>query len=349
MLANFINLRQASSVAGQVDSLFDFLTLFSALSFFVVIAALVYFTFKYHRKKSDPETTPYIEGHPLLEGTVVVGLFILVMGVFYWGWLGYKAMRNVPANALEINVLGRQWTWDFEYTNGRHSENLKINVNGRDLAVPQLVIPKDRPIKLLMTSQDVLHSFFIPEFRVKQDLVPGSYSYLSFTATEVGEYQVYCAEYCGLDHSMMYAKVKVVESAEYDQWQKKWEWEKQLGISDSDAGSVGKTVASGEAPVVSSKTPVEKGKDLFDVRCAVCHSVDGTLKIGPSLKAVFGHEVELQDGKKVMADENYIRESLMDPTLKVVKGFQPMMPTFKGQLSDEEVNSIVAYIKSLAN
>ncbi len=336
MLALF-TLPQASTLAKDVDQLFNFILTASLISFIAVIAAIVYFLKNYHRRKSDPDTTPYIEGHPLLEGAVMVGLFFLVMFIFAWGWVDYQKMRKVPANALEINVLGRQWSWEFEYTNGRKMLN-------------ELVVPNNKPVKLIMTATDVLHSFFIPDFRVKQDLVPGTYTMLWFQANQLGEFQVFCAEYCGTSHSGMLAKIKVVEPEEYEKWQKKWEWEKMLGITPSEPAAVAaKTDAKGAAPA-ATESPADRGKKLFETKgCTACHTVTGQTLVGPSVKGIFGHEVELSDGKKVVADENYVRESIMDPNVKVVKGFQPLMPTFKGTLSDDEVNALVAYVKSLSN
>lgn len=337
MLALF-TLPQASTVAKASDDLFNFITLVDTISFIGVIAAIIYFITKYNRKKSDPEKTPYIEGHPVAEGTIMVVLFVLVMVMFAWGWIDYLKQREVPNNALEVNVIGRQWLWNFEYTNGRKFTN-------------EITLPKDQPVKLIMTSADVLHSFFIPDFRVKQDVVPGTYQYLSFTPTLTGDFQVYCAEYCGTAHSGMLAKIHVVEKEEYEKWQKRWEWEKQLGITPVEASD--KSAASpnaADAAPVAAESPAERGKKLFTAKgCNACHSVTGTTLVGPALNAVFGHEVELADGKKVTADENYMRESLMDPNAKVVKSFQPMMPTFKGTLTDDEVNSLIAYLKSLGN
>jgi cytochrome c oxidase subunit 2 len=359
-----MGLPQASTVAPLVDHLFDFIYYICLFCFLATIGALTYFCVRYHRSRNHPENTPYIEGHPLMEGAVMVGLFFIVMIFFYWGWVDYKEIRKTPANALEINVTGRQWAWDFEYTNGR-----KMN--------KELVVPKGRAVKLILASNDVLHSFFIPDFRVKQDVVPGSYQFLWFNATETGDHQVFCAEYCGTSHSGMLATVKVVEPEEYEKWQKTWEWEKQLGVSPSEAtenpaqpsgaSPTKPTSAATNAPSSAPANPagapanapgstpgpanislVERGQKVFNEKgCNVCHSVNGSPLVGPTLKGLFGHEVELEGDKKVTADENYIRESIMDSNAKIVKGFQPLMPVFKGSLSDDEINSLVAYIKSL--
>ncbi|MFO1519107.1 MAG: cytochrome c oxidase subunit II [bacterium] len=345
LLLDLMGLPQASTVAKGVDQLFDFLTVFSVLSFVGVIGALVYFIVRYNRKRSHPDKTPYIEGHPLLEAVVMVGLFVVVMVVFYWGWIDYKKMRQVPGNAMEVNVTGRQWMWEFEYQNGRKMLN-------------EVVVPKGKAVKFILNSPDVLHSFFVPDFRMKQDLVPGMYTYLSFNATQTGEHQVFCAEYCGTSHSGMLAKLKVVEPEEYEKWQKTWEWEKQLGVESGAASE--KAPAAGEKPAAnaeqkaaapaSGESSIEKGKKLYSEKgCNACHTVTGAALVGPSFKGVFGHEVELEGGKKVTADENYLRQSILDPQSQLVKGFQPVMPTFKGTLSEDEINSLVAYIKSLGS
>ncbi len=303
-------LPQASTIAPHIDSLYNFIFWISLISFVGVVAAMVYFIIRYHRSRWDPFKTPYITGHSAMETSVSVGLFILVMVIFAWGWKDYKKIVSPPQNSLEISVLGHQWFWEFEYANGKKLTN-------------ELVVPKGRPVKLIMSSADVIHSFFVPNFRLKQDLVPGTYTTLWFQATQTGEHPVFCAEYCGTGHSKMLAKVKVVEPTEYARWEK--EEKKEKGLN-----------------------PAEVGKELFTKKgCNVCHTVTGQALIGPSLLGIFGKNEELADGKKIQVDENYLRESLMQPQAKLVKGFPPVMPTFQGTLTDEEVNAVIAYIKSL--
>ncbi len=341
-LLQLLNLPEASTAAKNFTGLYDFIFYISLIGFVGVVLALLYFVIFYHRKKIDPETTPYIHGHAVLESSVAVGLFVIVMIIFYWGWMDYKKIIQSPSNSLEINVTAKQWLWGFEYLNGRKFTN-------------ELTVPKGKPVKLIMTSSDVLHSFFVPAFRLKQDVVPGTYTTLWFNATETGTYEVFCAEYCGTAHSGMLAKIKVVEPGEYDHWQKIWEWEKQLGVSSTTSAVAEKSVTSAEGQKGEEKkenniSPVERGQKLFTEKgCTACHTVNGSPLVGPSLKAVFGHEVELEGGKKVLADENYIRESIVEPQSKIAKGFQPVMPTFKGTLSDDEINALVAYVKSLGN
>jgi len=334
---NIINLPQASTVAKSVDLLYDYIFYFSAAAFIAVIGAIVYFLIRYNRRRSNPELTPYIEGHPILETSVMVLLFVVVMAIFYIGWRDYRVMLKTPPHSMEVNITGRQWLWDIEYPNGRHLTN-------------ELVVPKGKPVKLIMTSADVLHSFFIPDFRLKRDIVPGTYVTLWFNATQTGEHQVFCAEYCGTSHSGMLAKVRVMEEEEYARWMNTWEWEKQLGISTAVAASPSGSAPGKPGEPVAALSPAERGQKLSSEKgCTACHTSTGAKLVGPSFKGIFGHEVELENGQKVLADENYLRESIVEPNAKMVKGYQPLMPTFKGTLTDDEITSLIAYIKSLAN
>ncbi|MBI4041677.1 MAG: cytochrome c oxidase subunit II [Deltaproteobacteria bacterium] len=313
-------LPQASSSAHSFEILFGVIFWFSLISFLAVSTAIVFFVIKFHRTRRDPFKTPFIHGHTVLETSVAVGLFVVVMIFFIWGWADYKKILNAPQDPLEINVIGKQWLWEMEYSNGRKLIN-------------EMVVPKDEPVKLLFSSADVIHSFFIPNFRLKQDVVPGLYTTLWFQASLLGEHPVLCAEYCGSAHSKMLATLKVVSKEDYDTWQKQWEKAKTQKVEEAqeDAASM-----------------AEQGKGLFTQKgCTACHTVTGQKLIGPPLNGIFGKEVELQDGSKHFRDENYIRESLMTPGAKMVKGFAPLMPTFQGTLSDSEVNAVIAYLKSL--
>jgi cytochrome c oxidase subunit II len=311
----------ASTFAEDVDALYSFIYWISLVSFLIIVVGMVYLVWKYHRSKVPEGKTSYITGYTPLEAGVSVILLVLVMVIFYWGWVDYKKMLIAPRDAMEINIMGRQWLWEVEYNNGRKLVN-------------EIVIPKGKPVKLIMGSADVLHSFYVPAFRAKQDLVPGAYTSLWFNATEEGEYDVFCAEYCGTAHSQMLAKIKVVKAKEYTRWQRQWELNQQLGIQSEGASKPMSLVERGEKLITS------KG-------CVACHTVNGNTLIGPTFKGSYGHEVELADGTKVKMDENYLRSSIMDPTAQLVKGYQPVMPTFRGTLTDDEVNAIVAYIKSL--
>lgn len=196
-----------------------------------------------------------------------------------------------------------------------------------------LYVPKDTPIKLIMTSSDVLHSFYVPALRIKRDVVPGSFQFLSFTPNQVGEYDIFCAEYCGLEHSRMLGKMIVLDKADFADWE----------------DGIGKFAKPAAGAKTATKPLAEMGKELFTSKtCSACHSDDGSSRVGPTFKGLFGKSETMSDGKTITVDEVYIRDSIMDPSKNIVKGFAPgTMPTFKGQLSDDEVNALVAFIKSV--
>jgi cytochrome c oxidase subunit 2 len=334
--ASTISLPQASTMAVRVDHLHDFLWWISVFFLALITVGMLYFVAKYHRSKKGRETA-YILGSHTLELAWTIGPLVLMLAIFAWGYKDYLAMRAVPNDAYEINVVGRQWLWNFEYTNGRKT-------------MSELYLPKDRPIKLIITSEDVLHSFFLPNHRLKMDAVPGMYTYMSFKPILAGIHPIYCTEYCGTAHSDMLAKAYVLEQKDFDEWL-------QTGKSSAIAklpnymGHSLEKVASAAPSAASGNVQVslpDKGRELFNAKgCFACHSVDGTRKVGPSLKSVFGKTEQFADGSSGLVDENYLRQSLMEPNAKIVKDFAPSMPTFKGLLSDEEVNALIAYIKSL--
>lgn len=315
------NLPQASEMAGSVDTAYAFIYWVSVVCFIAIVGAATWFVFKY-RRKTDNDPTPYIEGHTPTEVGISIGLLILVMGLFWWGWTDFMKMRTPPMNAYEINVIGQQWSWDFQYANGKRFKN-------------ELHVPANTPVKLIMTSSDVLHSFYIPALRIKRDVIPNTYQFLFFVASTPGEYDIYCAEYCGLDHSKMLGKMIVLSPDEFANWE----------------DGVGKFAKADAKPAAAGagKSLVDLGKELYVSKtCSACHSDDGSAKVGPSFKGLFGKEEEMLDGKKLTVDEAYLRESMMDPNKQVVKGFvSGTMPTFAGQLSDDDVNALVTYIKSL--
>jgi cytochrome c oxidase subunit II len=226
------------------------------------------------------------------------------------GFRGYMDMFNPPAGALDIHVIGQKWSWSFLYPNGHMDDELHV--------------PVGRAVQLTLASNDVIHSFFIPAFRVKRDVVPGRYNKLWFRPTQTGEYLALCAQYCGTKHSDMLARVVVHESGGYEQWLNQ--------ASDP----------------FRTRTPAEVGRMLITRRCASCHAVDGKANIGPTFKGLFNHPVKLKDGSTVTAEENYIRESILTPNAKIVAGFEPVMPTFRGQLKDQEITAIIEYLKELA-
>ncbi|HET7290619.1 MAG TPA: cytochrome c oxidase subunit II [Thermodesulfobacteriota bacterium] len=304
----------ASNLAGKVDGVLLLITLMSLVFFILITVVLVYFAIKYRRRREDEET-PYITGSEPLEIIWTVIPSILLIVLFVYGYVVYKEMRTPPKDAIDIGVQAKQWLWTFDYYNGKKTIN-------------ELYVQQNRPVRLVMQSDDVLHDLFIPAFRMKQDVLPGRYVQQWFTPTKIGTFDIFCAEYCGTGHSAMLAKIVVLSPEAYEIWDK--------GV---------KTV---EGAGVASLPPAELGEKLYKEKgCNACHSVDGSKIVGPSFKGIYGHTVELQDGSTVDVDENYIRESILEPQTQVVKGFQPVMPSFKGILSDEDITSLIAYIKTL--
>ncbi|MGC1789006.1 MAG: cytochrome c oxidase subunit II, partial [Terriglobales bacterium] len=233
--------------------------------------------------------------------------FFVMLTFFVWGAVIYFQERTPPANSTEVYVVAKQWMWKVEHMEGQREIN-------------ELHVPTGQNVKLIMTSQDVIHSFFIPAFRIKQDVLPGRYTTLWFKATKPGRYHLFCAEYCGTMHSGMGGDIVVMEPQEYAQW-----------------------MAGGASPPLQ-----DTGKELFaSLGCATCHRSDVQGR-GPNLAGIYNKQVQLEDGRTVVADENYVRESILDPTAKIVNGFKPVMPTFQGIVSEEELNALVAYVKSLS-
>jgi cytochrome c oxidase subunit 2 len=234
------------------------------------------------------------------------------MIIFVWGFKGYLNMRVAPEGALNIYVTAHQWAWQFQYPDGTRS-------------IRELAVPVNEPVKLTMSSEDVIHSFFVPAFRVKMDVLPNRYTTLWFEATKVGEFPLYCAEYCGTSHSDMSGTVKVLTRPDYEDW---------LLTGGLDPGEM---------------TPAEYGAFLYQrFQCYTCHSVDGRVGQGPTLMGIWGHEVRLADGSTVVVDENYIRESIMNPTAKIVRGYQPIMFSFQGTIkAEDQMSALIEYIKSL--
>jgi len=324
---------QGTDVAARWDLLYNFLVGLSVFFFVLVVFGMIYFIVKYRQRPGVKPT--YITGNHILEAIWIFIPTVLLLLIFGWGYSVYHSMTQPPSDAYEIRVIGKQWLWQFQYDSGKTT-------------VGEVYVPMNRPVKLIMTAEDVLHSFFIPNFRVKQDVVPGMYTSVWFEAKVPGKHQVYCAEYCGTSHSGMLAQLIVLDDQQWKDWQKG----KPLGPIPV-AGRELTADDREKAKLVSTSSPThaslaDQGKEMFTSKgCVACHSVDGSPKVGPTLKGLFGHEVELADGSKVTSDENYIRESIENPQAKIVKGFAPSMPTFKGLLQESELNALIAYIKSL--
>jgi len=298
---------QASTFAWQVDYLYFYLILVS-VAFTIPIVVAIFFFFVKYREKDKFATPDEIHGSIMLETVWSIIPFVISMTIFLGGAYIFYNQTRVPTDAMEIYVVGKQWMWKFQHGTGQREIN-------------ELHVPVGRKVKLMMTTEDVLHDVYIPAFRTKADVVPGRYTTLWFEATKPGKYHLYCAEYCGLNHSGMGGWVYVMEQSEFDNW-----------------------LAGGG----SNQTPVEAGRELFTNKlgCASCHA-GGASQRGAKLEGLFGTDVKLTNGQTVKADEEYIRNSILNPSGQVVEGYQPIMPTFKGQVTEEQLVSLVAYVKSL--
>jgi cytochrome c oxidase subunit 2 len=302
---------QVSTVAHHVDFLFSFILAISVFFFLLIVVVMVFFVIRYRRREgAEAEASP--SHNMALELTWTIIPLVLVVVIFFFGFRGFLDMATPPANAYEVLADGQKWNWSFTYPNGYVDENLHVPVN--------------RPIRLVMTSADVIHSLYVPAFRIKNDVVPGRYTKVWFEATEPGEYELFCAEYCGTSHSDMLALVIVHPPGEFETWLEK------------------------ASNFLETMTPVEAGQKLYQVRgCQQCHSVDGSAKTGPSFLGLFGRSGQMADGTTVVADENYIRESILEPANKVVAGYEPVMPTYQGRVKDAEITAIIEYLKSLSS
>jgi cytochrome c oxidase subunit 2 len=296
----------ASTVAVEMDLLYLFIVAVCAFFAIVVVAVIAFFTLKYRRRTPDAVGAD-IHGSLALELTWTFIPFVIAMVMFGWGASLFFRLASPPANAMELFVVGKQWMWKVQHPEGVREIN-------------EMHIPIGRPVRVTLGSEDVLHDYFIPAFRVKMDAVPGKVTTLWFEATEVGTYHIFCAEYCGTKHSGMIGQVIVMTPQDYETW-----------------------LAGGR----STGTAVQNGERLFtDLACVTCHKPDSSGR-GPSLLGVFGSTVTLTDGRKVVADENYLRESIMNSQAKIVAGFQGIMPTFQGMVTEENLLQLIAYIKTL--
>ncbi len=297
--------QQASSVAGRVDALYFFLVAVAGFFATVISLAVIVFAVRYRRRKAD-EVGAHIHGSTALEIAWSVIPLGIVLVIFVWSSAVYLAISRPPRDARDVYVVGKQWMWKVQHPEGRREIN-------------ELHVPVGRPIRLTMGSEDVIHSFYIPAFRVKADVVPGRLTTLWFEATVPGRYRLFCAEYCGAQHSGMIGWVEAMEPAAFQAW----------------------LAGGGEGSLASS------GEKLFqDLACNSCHRPDSQGR-GPVLDGLFGRSVTLQNGQTVVADESYLRESIVNPQAKLVAGYPPIMPTFQGLVSEEGLLQLVAYIKSL--
>jgi cytochrome c oxidase subunit 2 len=353
---------EASTFAADVDGLYYFILYLCTFFFVLMMGLMVYFAVKYRHKGDDDKTSP-VSHNFKLEFLWSAIPSVLLIWIFAWGQQDFAEFFTTPNDAMELRVVASQWNWQFTYP--QHGRNCGV---GDDVMAPTsqrcqtdaecgpvspdgtfkskcklppktdwpgdpaqklcwrtqtipatIVVPVNKPVKVTMSSEDVLHSFWIPAFRTKKDVLPNRYTGYSFTATKTGTYDIYCAEYCGTSHADMSAKIRVVSQAEWDDWLKGDECK----VKDSD------------------------GAGLFrNFGCHTCHTVDGSAKVGPSLKGVWGKEETMSDGRKVKVDSNYFRKSLMQPNADIVRGFTPQMPSFAGRIKNEtQLNALLDYIR----
>jgi cytochrome c oxidase subunit 2 len=297
---------QASNFAPHVDALMVFITAVCLFFSTIVTLAIIVFFFKFHRKKTA-EIGVNIHGDMRLEAAWIAIPLILALAMFGWGAVVYVNYRTAPKDTLDIYVIGKQWMWKAQQPNGLKEIN-------------ELHVPVGRNVRLILASEDVIHDFFVPAFRVKMDVVPGRYNTMWFRPTLAGRYHFFCSQYCGTNHAAMGGWVTVMEPSDYAAWL---------------SGSSG------------SSSPVADGEKLFaEKACITCHLSDGKGR-APSLNGVYGGTILLADGSTVTADDAYIRESILQPSAKIVARYTALMPTFQGQLTEEQVLALIAYVKSL--
>jgi cytochrome c oxidase subunit 2 len=301
---------RASTTAGAVDWLFNLILVISAFFFSLIIVLMLVFVIRYRRRPGMEQKKAASHSTPLEVTWTLIPVGIVVY-LFYAGFTTFMDMKTPPRNSYEVRVVARQWSWLFQYPNGVETNELHV--------------PVDRPVLLTMSSLDVIHSLYIPAFRVKMDIVPGRYTQTWFQAVKPGDYDLYCSAYCGTNHSGMITHVVVHPPGEFESW-----------LDETERKS-------------NNLPPAQRGARLFVRKgCASCHTVDGTPKIGPTLKGVYGSMVRIAGGPPVKADDDYIRESILDPDAKIVEGFESVrMSTFKGQLKEHEINELIEYIKTL--
>ena len=303
--------KPASDIAGSLEGLYGFILLVSIILFIGIISVTGYFIYKYIQTKQNLTAEKQVAHNDKLEVAWTVIPFLLVCVVFVWGYKDYLTLSIPPAQAKEIRVTGKKWFWQFNYPR----EGIQT--------LGELVVPIGQPIKLIMSSTDVLHSFYVPNMKIKRDVLPNKYTTLWFEPNREGTFHVFCTEYCGDGHSKMLATLKVVSFEAYQNW-----------IQE------GKDAANEDIPLL------ELGQKLYVSKaCNTCHSLDGSPNVGPTWQNVYGKKRQLVDGQSVTVDENYLRESIVNPVAKVAANFQPVMPSYAGLLSDREIDALIEFIK----
>lgn len=320
-----------STVAGDVDGLYDFILWINIIFFVAITAATIYFVVKYRRKTADQRARSQVGHNLLLEATWTFVPLVLCLILFVWGFRLFLDLTVAPEGSYQVQVTAEKWKWTFTHPDGT------VRVN-------ELHAPAGKPVKLIMSSRDVLHSFFVADYRIKQDVVPNRYSTVWFEALEAGDSQIYCTEYCGTGHSGMLAMVRVLD-------EKTWNCSDPAhpsAASPECKALLEKTGNWREVKLPEGKTLAGWGGELYKkYTCNTCHSIDGSRLVGPTFKGLFGKTEKIQGGPDAVVDENYFRESIFDPQAKIVEGYAPAMPTFKGQIQDVEIDALLAYVKSL--
>jgi cytochrome c oxidase subunit 2 len=313
---------EASTVAQAVDHLHYFVIITTFVASTVIGFTAIYFVIHYARR-SDDDPTPMVRSPWWFETLIVVVPLSFFLTWFAIGFHEYTNMVTPPAGAMDVYVTAKQWMWSFAYPDGP---------NGLEV----LRVPVGRPVRLLMTSRDVIHSFYVPSFRIKRDVLPGRYTQTWFQAVAPGSYQILCAEFCGTGHSMMRGEVVAMEAGAFDAW-----------MADVRRGLASRQDAPGPSPSFVATMSVEGRQLALKYECLRCHTVDGTPHIGPTWLGLYGRRERLADGHEVVIDEAYLTESMMDPMAKIVAGYKPLMPTFQGRIDGAEAAAIIEYIKTL--
>lgn len=309
---NFWLPNAGSEMAHSIDGLFNYIMWVSAISTIGLFAAMIWLCVKYKAtsRSANEKALSQVDHSNTLEIIWSVSPFFFLVSIFVWGFKDFVALQTAPKDSVEIYATGQKWKWSFKYPNG-HVD-------------PELHVPQGKNVRVLIKSVDVLHSLFVPEFRVKMDAVPGRYTDLWFKADYAGTFPVFCTEYCGKQHSDMLSQAIVHEGDGYDKWLVQKEKEIEL------------------------LPPAELGERMYkQFGCGACHSLDGTPNTGPTFKGVWGRTETLASGQQVTVDENYVRNSILEPMKDIVQGFPPQMPSFKGQLSDKKIDGLIAYLKTI--
>jgi cytochrome c oxidase subunit II len=312
---------QASSAAGRVDSVFLFILVLCVAFLVFITAALIYFVVRYSKER-HPKAED-IEGNAWIESVWTVIPAVLFLAMFYYGWTNFSYMRDVPREAMVIQATARQWAWDFKYPNGKRTS--------------ELVLAADKPVKLELQSLDVIHGFFIPAFRIKQDVVPGKDNYTWFVPTQLGSFDIECTVICGVSHANMLAKAVVVPVSDFESW--------YFGGEDVPLPGGAKATPSKNAEVA-----VNPGLTIMNQKfCPTCHSIDGTALVGPTLKGLYGKRQSVIDStgkeREITVDDAYLARAINDPGFETVKGYPPAMPN--APLTEPELSQVIEFIKSL--